>query len=168
MLVGLIDDELLAWPRMSALIRPSAEIALLVEDRYQHLGIGSALIESLASVARANGVTRFVAYVLIENSSMIRTVRHLGLPTATRVEDERRRHDDRAQAEPLGRDGQRMTCTANVIWDEAYLAYDFGDHPLNPLRLEFTMALARALGVLDQCRPAATDYGHRRRATHHP
>ena len=30
-----------------------------------------------------------------------------------------------------------------------YLAYDFGDHPLNPRRLEFTISLARELGVLD-------------------
>jgi acetoin utilization protein AcuC len=39
-----------------------------------------------------------------------------------------------------------------VIWDEGLLAYDFGDHPLDPVRLELTMALARELGVLD--RPA--------------
>ena len=42
-----------------------------------------------------------------------------------------------------------MGCTASVIWDEGYLAYDFGDHPMNPARLEYTMELARALGVLD-------------------
>jgi acetoin utilization protein AcuC len=39
-----------------------------------------------------------------------------------------------------------------VVWDEALLAYDMGDHPLNPVRVELTMALARELGVLD--RPA--------------
>jgi acetoin utilization protein AcuC len=51
-----------------------------------------------------------------------------------------------------------MNCAASIIWDPAYLAYDFGDHPLNPLRLEFTMALARQLGVLDQVtmRPPTT------------
>jgi acetoin utilization protein AcuC len=41
-------------------------------------------------------------------------------------------------------------CLASVVWDEAYLAYDFGDHPLNPVRLELTMRLARELGVLDR------------------
>ncbi len=42
-----------------------------------------------------------------------------------------------------------MNCRASVIWDDGYLAYDFGDHPLNPIRLELTMMLARSLGVLD-------------------
>ena len=41
---------------------------------------------------------------------------------------------------------------ALVLWDEAVLAYNLGDHPLNPVRLELTIALATALGVLD--RPA--------------
>lgn len=45
-----------------------------------------------------------------------------------------------------------MGCTAAVVWDEAYLAYDFGDHPLNPVRLDLTMRLARELGVLDGVR----------------
>ncbi|MEU7759685.1 acetoin utilization protein AcuC [Micromonospora aurantiaca (nom. illeg.)] len=37
-----------------------------------------------------------------------------------------------------------------VVWDEALLAYDMGDHPLDPVRVELTMALARELGVLDR------------------
>jgi acetoin utilization protein AcuC len=38
-----------------------------------------------------------------------------------------------------------------VFWDEAYLSYDLGgDHPLHPIRLELTVALARELGVLDR------------------
>jgi acetoin utilization protein AcuC len=37
-----------------------------------------------------------------------------------------------------------------VIWDSALLSYDMGDHPLNPVRVELTIALARELGVLDR------------------
>ncbi len=37
-----------------------------------------------------------------------------------------------------------------VVWDEALLAYDMGDHPLDPVRVELTVALARELGVLDR------------------
>lgn len=37
-----------------------------------------------------------------------------------------------------------------VTWDESLLSYDFGDHPLNPVRVELTMALAHELGVLDR------------------
>jgi acetoin utilization protein AcuC len=38
--------------------------------------------------------------------------------------------------------------TTAVVWDPALLEYDMGDHPLNPVRVELTMALARDLGVL--------------------
>jgi acetoin utilization protein AcuC len=40
--------------------------------------------------------------------------------------------------------------TTAVVWDRALLDYDMGDHPLNPVRIELTMALARDLGVLDR------------------
>jgi acetoin utilization protein AcuC len=40
--------------------------------------------------------------------------------------------------------------TTTVVWDEALLGYDLGDHPLDPVRVELTMALARDLGVLDR------------------
>ncbi|GAA4211388.1 acetoin utilization protein AcuC [Actinocatenispora rupis] len=44
-------------------------------------------------------------------------------------------------AEPAG---------TTVVWGPALLDYDFGDHPMNPVRVELTIALARALGVLDR------------------
>ncbi|WP_375491611.1 acetoin utilization protein AcuC [uncultured Jatrophihabitans sp.] len=55
-----------------------------------------------------------------------------------------------------------MECTVGAIWDERYLAYDFGDHPLNPVRLDLTIRLARELGVLEHVditapEPASTD-----------
>ena len=37
-----------------------------------------------------------------------------------------------------------------VVWDESLLAYDMGDHPLDPVRVELTIALARELGVLER------------------
>jgi acetoin utilization protein AcuC len=40
--------------------------------------------------------------------------------------------------------------STRVLWDEALLGYNLGDHPLNPVRLELTIALARELGVLDR------------------
>ena len=43
-----------------------------------------------------------------------------------------------------------MSRSVCVPWDEALIGYDFGhEHPLNPLRLDLTMRLARDLGVLD-------------------
>ncbi|MFF0154247.1 acetoin utilization protein AcuC [Micromonospora sp. NPDC005203] len=37
-----------------------------------------------------------------------------------------------------------------VVWDSSLLAYDMGDHPLDPVRVELTVALARDLGILDR------------------
>ena len=46
-----------------------------------------------------------------------------------------------------GADGQRVA----LVWDEALAGYDFGDsHPLDPVRVELTVALIRAVGLLDQ------------------
>ncbi len=44
-----------------------------------------------------------------------------------------------------------MSASVRVPWTDALVAYDFGaDHPLNPLRVDLTMRLARELGVLDR------------------
>ena len=41
-----------------------------------------------------------------------------------------------------------MTCTLHVAWTDRLVGYDFGPgHPLAPVRVELTMALARELGV---------------------
>jgi acetoin utilization protein AcuC len=56
-----------------------------------------------------------------------------------------------------------MSQSVRVIWDDALVTYDFGpEHPLAPVRVELTMALARELGVLDRvevtgCAPATDD-----------
>jgi acetoin utilization protein AcuC len=42
-----------------------------------------------------------------------------------------------------------MACTLHVAWDDRLVGYDFGPgHPLAPVRVELTMALAGELGVL--------------------
>ena len=43
-----------------------------------------------------------------------------------------------------------MGATAQVIWDDGFSAYDFGEgHPMTPLRLELTARLCEAFGVFD-------------------
>jgi acetoin utilization protein AcuC len=39
---------------------------------------------------------------------------------------------------------------ATVVWSKDLLEYDLGDHPLDPVRAELTIELARALGLLDR------------------
>ena len=50
----------------------------------------------------------------------------------------------------VGVAGSAVDDTLLVVWDDALAAYDFGpEHPLAPVRVELTMALAREIGVLD-------------------
>jgi predicted CoA-binding protein/GNAT superfamily N-acetyltransferase len=58
----------------------TAEIALVVDGTVQARGLGTLLLEHLASVARQRGITRFVAEVLVENQRMIRVFVDAGLP----------------------------------------------------------------------------------------
>jgi len=37
-----------------------------------------------------------------------------------------------------------------VVWNDELLRYNLGDHPLDPVRVELTIALAREFGVLDR------------------
>jgi acetoin utilization protein AcuC len=42
-----------------------------------------------------------------------------------------------------------LTCTLHVAWEDQLASYDFGpDHPLAPIRVQLTIELARAFGLL--------------------
>jgi acetyltransferase len=62
-----------------------AEVAFVVEDTYQHHRIGSRLIQQLVQTARDNGITEFVADVLVGNTPALRLLRNLG-PTWSHFE----------------------------------------------------------------------------------
>jgi acetyl coenzyme A synthetase (ADP forming)-like protein len=68
--------------------KPSAEVALVIEDAYQGKGIGTKLMEWLANVARDNGITTFEASVLAENREMMNVFKGYGFHvTSEREED---------------------------------------------------------------------------------
>jgi GNAT superfamily N-acetyltransferase len=50
---------------------PRAEVAFLIDDAHQGLGIGSRLFKHLAAIARASGITQFEAEVLPSNAGML-------------------------------------------------------------------------------------------------
>lgn len=85
-LVALIGGDVVGVASYERIDPTSAEFALLIEDRDQRAGIGTLLIEHLIGTARRNGIRRFIADVLHENSPMIRMVRQLGYPTTVRSE----------------------------------------------------------------------------------
>jgi len=64
-----------------------AEVALVVDDAHQGLGIGTLLLEYLASEGRRFGFKRFAADTLFENSQMMDVFRHAGFTHRSRLED---------------------------------------------------------------------------------
>ncbi len=50
---------------------PTAEVAFVVADAWQHRGIGSLLLEKLAGAARQRGIRRFRAETLAQNRAML-------------------------------------------------------------------------------------------------
>jgi acyl-CoA synthetase (NDP forming)/ribosomal protein S18 acetylase RimI-like enzyme len=75
---GLATAELLEPGR--------AEVAFLVSDADRGRGLGSLLLEHLAALGRAHGVTRFDADVLAENHGMLRVFRGAGFAISRRTE----------------------------------------------------------------------------------
>jgi ribosomal protein S18 acetylase RimI-like enzyme len=53
----------------------TAEVALLVVDDFQHVGLGRALLQRLARAASERGIERFTALVLRDNAPMIALLR---------------------------------------------------------------------------------------------
>jgi acetyl coenzyme A synthetase (ADP forming)-like protein len=64
-----------------------AEVAFVVDDAHQGLGIGTLLLEYLASEGRRYGLRRFAADTLFENSQMVRVFRDAGFTQRSRLED---------------------------------------------------------------------------------
>jgi acetyltransferase len=67
-----------------------AEAAFVVQDSYQRLGIGTALLHRVIEAARARGVHTFLARVLHENTA----IRHLMAKTGYPLSFEHHREDD--------------------------------------------------------------------------
>lgn len=67
--------------------RRTAEVAFVVEEDYQGLGIASRLLFHLTEIARSQGVEQFEADVLNSNAAMLAVFRKCGFPT-------RRTHED--------------------------------------------------------------------------
>jgi GNAT superfamily N-acetyltransferase len=67
--------------------RAEAEVALEVADACQGLGIGTAMLEVLADLAQAAGVSRFVAHVLPTNRRMLQVFADLGFEERAVFED---------------------------------------------------------------------------------
>jgi acyl-CoA synthetase (NDP forming)/ribosomal protein S18 acetylase RimI-like enzyme len=99
-LVGVLGDDIIAVARSERL--PSsqpggrqgdndgeveAEVAFLVDDAHQGRGISTVLLEHLAAIAAAAGITRFVADTLPDNKRMLRVFHEAGFGDQRRFAD---------------------------------------------------------------------------------
>jgi GNAT superfamily N-acetyltransferase len=82
-LVALDGDEIVAVARYDGMpgpdrsTLPEAEIAITVEDAWQHRGVGEMLTRQLAVVARDRGFATFVARILPGNRAALGLMRKL-------------------------------------------------------------------------------------------
>ncbi|WP_234834732.1 GNAT family N-acetyltransferase [Mycolicibacterium stellerae] len=75
------DGDLIGVANYSELSRSGyAEIAVVVAHEQHHRGVGTALLRTLAEIAKDSGQHRFVADVLFENYAMRRVLSDAGWP----------------------------------------------------------------------------------------
>ncbi|MEM1673288.1 MAG: GNAT family N-acetyltransferase [Candidatus Bathyarchaeia archaeon] len=63
-----------------------AEVALVVRDDWQDKGLGTALFNCLAEIARSRGIKTFIAWVSIDNTKMIHILKKSKYPSKYRVD----------------------------------------------------------------------------------
>src|SRR5690606_26944045 len=88
-LVAELGDRIVGVGRYDRLPdSDSAEAAFVVSDEHQGRGIGTALLERLAAIARECGITRFTAEALPGNRRMLGVFRSAGFQETTTLTDD--------------------------------------------------------------------------------
>ena len=90
-LVGTVgepgEEEVVAVGRyLTDPSKTSAEMAFVVRDDWQRKGLGTILFQRLLEIGRSNGIRKFSAEVLIENSGMLKIFHRSGLNIETTTE----------------------------------------------------------------------------------
>ena len=81
-------ERIVGVARYSRLDLASAEVAFVVEDKYQRHHIGSLLMARLKAAALRNGITKFVAEVIPGNTPMLRLLAEAGPTRCHSARDE--------------------------------------------------------------------------------
>ena len=74
------EERIVGVVRYERMTHDTAEVAFVIEDRWQGHGIATALLHRLARYARHRGITRFVAVTMGSNLAMLEVFRHAGYP----------------------------------------------------------------------------------------
>jgi len=81
------DESIVAVVRYDRTDAESAEVAFVVADDWQGLGIAPAILCDLAAYARKRGISRLVAITMGSNMHMLDLLRHCGFPVTMRYVD---------------------------------------------------------------------------------
>ncbi len=80
-IVGLVEDHIIAEARfVKDRQRPYADVAFVVDEKFQGLGIASHLLQMLIRLAKERGLQGFIADVLATNKGMMKVFEGSGLP----------------------------------------------------------------------------------------
>ncbi|MCU1486719.1 MAG: acyl-CoA synthetase forming [Actinomycetia bacterium] len=83
-LVAILDDAIVGVGRYESIPDTgTVEVAFVVRDDLQGLGLGCRLVELVAAAAAAHGKTELLAETLPENQAMRRALHHAGRTTST-------------------------------------------------------------------------------------
>jgi acetyl coenzyme A synthetase (ADP forming)-like protein len=85
-LVAQLGDAIVAVARYDRIGTDEAEVAFAVADDQQRRGLATLLLEHLAGIARANGITTFSADTLPGNSKMLNVFADAGWKAVSRFE----------------------------------------------------------------------------------
>jgi acetyltransferase len=80
-IVGVARYETLDSPKSG-----EAEAAIVIQDAYQHQGLGAVLAAQLAAYGRDHGVHAFVAEISADNEPILYFIRRSGLPVEKKMD----------------------------------------------------------------------------------
>lgn len=84
---GQADPELVGVGRYEPTVDPArVEVAFVIEDRWQGMGLGSTLFNDLLAAAEARDIHEFSAEVLADNTRMLDLIRRFGHVVSSRLD----------------------------------------------------------------------------------
>jgi len=80
------EDEIIGIGHLMLADEQSAEMAVIIADRWQHKGVGTQMLHFLVDIARDKGIHHLYGTVLRNNVRILKTIEKLGFKTRKRFD----------------------------------------------------------------------------------